>query len=178
MLFQNGDLKVRKLEDKDKFLLVKWLSDPTILEFYEGRDNPFTIEKVEKAFYPPEDDEVRCIVEFDDKDIGYIQFYPLDDKAKKDYGYVEEGVFGMDQFIGEAAYWNKGIGTLLVSSIVDYLTDEMKASKVVMDPRVSNTRAIRCYEKCGFKKVKILPEYELHEGIYEDCWLIEYVNKR
>ena len=88
MLFQSGNLKVRELEEKDKFLLIKWLSNPLVLEFYEGRDNPFNLEKVEKAFYPPEDDEVRCIVKFKDNDIGYIQFYPLDDEIKNDYGYL------------------------------------------------------------------------------------------
>ncbi len=174
MLLQKGSLKVRKLEDKDKLLLVKWLSNPLVLEFYEGRDNPFNLEKVEKAFYPPEDDEVRCIVEFKDNEIGYIQFYPLDDQSKVDYGYAEKNIFGMDQFIGEVEYWNKGIGKLLVSSIVDFLIEEKKAKRVVMDPRLRNTRAIKCYEKCGFKKVKILPKYELHEGEYQDCWLMEY----
>ena len=174
MLLQNGNLMIRKLEEKDKFLLIKWLSNPSILEFYEGRDNPFNLEKVEKAFYPPEDDEVRCIVEFEDHDIGYIQFYPLDEETKNDYGYVEDNIFGMDQFIGDVGYWNKGIGTLLVSSIVDFLTEEKKAKRVVMDPRSRNTRAIRCYEKCGLKKVKILPKHELHEGEYQDCWLMEY----
>ena len=176
MLLKNGNLKVRKLEEKDKVLLVKWLTNPMVLEFYEGRDNPFTLEKVEKAFYPPEDDEVRCIVEFEDKAIGYIQFYPLDTETKNDYGYFEESVFGTDQFIGEVEYWNKGIGKLLVTSIVDFLIEEKKANKVVMDPRKGNTRAIRCYEKCGFKKVKLLPEYALHEGEYHDCWLMEYHN--
>jgi aminoglycoside 6'-N-acetyltransferase len=174
MLLQNGNLKVRKLEEKDKLLLVKWLSNPLILEFYEGRDNPFDLEKVEKVFYPPEDGEVRCIVEFKDNDIGYVQFYPLDDATKYDYGYFEENVFGTDQFIGEVEYWNKGIGKLLVSSMVEYLIEEKKAKRVVMDPRSSNTRAIICYEKCGFQKVKLLPKYELHEGEYEDCWLMEY----
>ncbi|WP_078433691.1 GNAT family N-acetyltransferase [Metabacillus halosaccharovorans] len=174
MLFQNGNLKVRKLEEKDKYLLVKWLSNPLVLEYYEGRDNPFNLEKVEKGFYPPEDDEVRCIVEFNDNEIGYIQFYQLDDETKKDYGYFRENVYGTDQFIGEVEYWNKGIGTLLVSSMVHFLFEEKKAERVVMDPQLRNTRAIRCYEKCGFKKVKILPKNEFHEGEYQDCWLIEY----
>ena len=43
MLFQSGNLKVRELEEKDKFLLLKWLSNPLVLEFYEGRDNPFNL---------------------------------------------------------------------------------------------------------------------------------------
>ncbi|MGM0780074.1 MAG: GNAT family N-acetyltransferase [Bacillota bacterium] len=175
MLFQNGNLMIRKLEKKDKYLLVKWLSNPSVLEFYEGRDNPFDLEKVEKAFYPPEDDEVRCIVVLDGTEIGYIQFYQLDDETKNDYGYFGENVYGTDQFIGETGYWNKGIGTLLVSSMVAFLTEEKKAERVVMDPQSRNTRAIRCYEKCGFKKVKILPKNELHEGKYQDCWLMEYL---
>ena len=96
MLFQNGDLKVRKLEEKDQVLLVKWLSHPLVLEFYEGRDKPFDLGMVEKSFYPPEDDEVRCVVEFGGKEIGYIQFYPLDDETKMVYGYDADGVFGTD----------------------------------------------------------------------------------
>jgi aminoglycoside 6'-N-acetyltransferase len=174
VLFKNGHLKVRKLENNDKSLLARWLSDPRVLEFYEGRDNSFDLEKVEKIFYPPEDDEVRCIVEFDGNEIGYIQFYQLDDETKKDYGYFGENVYGTDQFIGEIEYWNKGIGRLLVSSMVQFLTEEKNAERVVMDPQTRNTRAIRCYEKSGFKKVKILPKNELHEGEYRDCWLIEY----
>lgn len=35
-------------------------------------------------------------------------------------------------------------------------------------------RAIRCYEACGFRKVKRLPAHELHEGQWKDCWLMEY----
>lgn len=174
MLIQNGNLKVRKLEKKDNHLLAKWLSDPSVLEFYEGRDNPFDLEKVNKVFYDPEDNEVKCIVEVDGNEIGYIQFYQLDDEEKKEYGYFNENVYGTDQFIGEVKYWNKGIGTLLVTSMVKFLVEHKKADRVVMDPQTRNTRAIKCYEKCGFKKVKILLNRELHEGEYQDCWLIEY----
>jgi aminoglycoside 6'-N-acetyltransferase len=174
MLFNNGNLKVRKLEKKDNVLLAKWLSDPSVLEFYEGRDNPFDLDKVNEVFYAPEDEEVKCIVEYEGNEIGYIQFYQLDNETKKEYGYLDKNVYGTDQFIGEIEYWNKGIGTLLVTSMIHFLTEEKKAEIIVMDPQTRNPRAIRCYEKCGFKKVKILPKNELHEGEYQDCWLIEY----
>lgn len=174
MLFQNGYLKVRKLAEMDKKLLVKWLSDPSVLEFYEGRDNPFDLERVNKIFYTSDDHTMKCIVEFKSEPIGYIQFYQLDDQTKTEYGYNEEDIYGTDQFIGEVKYWNKGIGTLLVTSMVEYLIKHKKASRIVMDPQTRNARAIKCYENCGFKKVKILPKRELHEGVYQDCWLIEY----
>ncbi|MFC3748301.1 GNAT family N-acetyltransferase [Paenibacillus sp. GCM10012306] len=174
MIVQNGSLAVRALEPRDNVLLVKWLSDPTVLEFYAGRDDPHDLDKVNAVFYAQEDDEVRCIIEYDAKEIGYIQFYPLDDETKREYGYEDEKIYGMDQFIGEVDYWNKGIGTLLITSMVKFLTGDRRADAVVMDPQTRNVRAIRCYEKCGFRKVKLLPKNELHEGEYQDCWLIEY----
>jgi aminoglycoside 6'-N-acetyltransferase len=174
MLFQNSDIMVRKLQRKDTILLAKWLSDPAILEFYEGRNNPFDLEKVNRVFFDSEDDAVQCIVEYVGKEIGYIQFYLLDDETMRVYGYEGENIYGMDQFIGEVDYWNKGVGTKLVTSMVNYLLQSKKATKVVMDPQTRNLRALKCYEKCGFKKVKLLPERELHEGVYQDCWLIEF----
>jgi len=43
-----------------------------------------------------------------------------------------------------------------------------RARKVVLDPHVTKPRAIRCYEKWGFRKVKLLPRHELHEGERRD----------
>jgi len=176
MLFQQEQLVVRELELSDKYLLAKWLSDPEILRYYEGRDNPFDVKKVEEEFFEEEDDATRCLIEFDGEPIGYIQFYEVDEEEKLTYVYGDsmELIYGMDQFIGESDYWNKGVGTLLVRSMVRYLIEERGADFIVMDPQTWNERAIRCYEKCGFEKVKMLPANEWHEGEYRDCWLIEY----
>ncbi len=170
ILFQNGKLKVRQLAEKDQSLLAKWLSDPAVLEFYEGRDNPFDVEKIKNQYYTSGDQISRCIVEWNEQEIGYIQYYELEEMKLE----VMERTYGTDQFIGEVEYWNQGIGTLLVSSMVKYLIETKKAKSIVMDPQTRNTRAIKCYQKCGFKKVRILPDHELHEGTYQDCWLIEY----
>jgi aminoglycoside 6'-N-acetyltransferase len=35
-----------------------------------------------------------------------------------------------------------------------------------------NTRAIRCYEKAGFQKVRLLPRNELRDGEWRDAWLM------
>ncbi|MFC4560154.1 GNAT family N-acetyltransferase [Virgibacillus kekensis] len=177
MLFQNRKLAVRKMKAKDRYIMAQWLSDPAVLEFYEGRDQPFTPEKIDEKFLNRDDGVTRCMVDYGGTNIGYIQFYPLDEEERKIYGYEDEYIFGIDQFIGKTSYWNMGIGTLLVKSMVRYLIVEKNAYRVVMDPQVRNPRALRCYEKCGFQKVKLLPKRELHEGLYEDCWLIEYNTK-
>jgi aminoglycoside 6'-N-acetyltransferase len=179
MLFQEETIKVRVLTEEDALLLTKWLSDKRVLEFYEGRDRPHDLELVRKHFFEDRDNISQCIIQYNEKDIGYIQFYPITDEEREKYGYIEENeeIYGMDQFIGEVDCWNKGIGSELVKATVHYILRERNANKIVMDPQAWNTRALRCYEKCGFIKKKYLEKHELHEGQYRDCWLIEYSGK-
>lgn len=174
IIFKNGDWLIRHVEESDQHLLVKWLRDPRVLEYYEGRDKPYDLEAVNLEFINVKDHIERCIIEYHSETIGYIQIYPLDADTQKIYGISGNDFYGMDQFIGEPSYWNKGIGTELVSLIADYLISVRKAEQVYMDPQLRNPRALRCYEKAGFKKVKLLPEHEWHEGKFQDCWLMVY----
>ncbi len=175
MFLQNGRLAIRELIEEDKQLMVKWLSDPEVLQYYEGRDRPADLAQVEEDFFGEAGDESRCLILYEKNPIGYVQFYPIGDEEREIYGYFDalNTIYGMDQFIGEVSYWNKGIGTQLVEMVVNYLFTDRKADRIVMDPQTWNERAIRCYEKSGFKKVKLLPKHEWHEGEYRDCWLIE-----
>ncbi|MCM3736802.1 acetyltransferase [Bacillus cytotoxicus] len=176
MLFQKKELSIRYVTENDVQTLSNWLLNPEVLRFYEGRDKPQSPQQVQERYISSsEDSNKKCIVEYKNEPIGYIQMYPLDLEWKSLYGYDErENVWEMDQFIGETAYWNRGIGTGLVQAIITYIVNELGAAAIAMDPRVRNERAIRCYEKCGFRKVKVLKEHELHEGVLEDCWMMEY----
>ncbi len=177
MLFENENIRVRLLQENDKRLLVKWLTNQLVLEFYEGRDNLFNLEKVNRSFYNQEKGIVRCVVEYDEQSIGYIQYYQINDDTSTIQDYPsQENIYGLDQFIGEPSYWNRGIGTKLVKAMVNYLMDVKNADRIIMDPQITNERAIKCYEKCGFRKIRILPKNELHEREYRDCWLMEYSN--
>jgi aminoglycoside 6'-N-acetyltransferase-1b/aminoglycoside 6'-N-acetyltransferase-2 len=44
----------------------------------------------------------------------------------------------------------------LVRTLVDLLFSDPRVSKVQTDPAPNNPRAIRCYEKAGFRKVEIV----------------------
>ncbi|WP_136604553.1 GNAT family N-acetyltransferase [Paenibacillus dokdonensis] len=177
IIFRQGELAVRSLTEEDAALLLKWLSDPRVLEFYGGRDRPYDMQLVIEHFYREDSDSVRNIVVYQDVPIGYIQYYEIGAEERVLYGYEEprERIFGMDQFIGEPGCWNRGIGTALIQAMVSYLHEEMQAERIVMDPQAWNHRAIHVYEKCGFVKKKLLPQHEWHEGVYRDCWLIELV---
>jgi aminoglycoside 6'-N-acetyltransferase len=179
MIFcKNDKLTVRDLEQKDKLLLVKWLSDSEVLKYYEGRNNPHDEKMVEESFYTEDIEKTRCIIEYLKSPIGYIQFYPLGKEQRVEYGYAnfKGNIFGTDQFIGETKYWGQGIGKELMKLIIEFLETVRGAQMIVLDPQAWNERAIKCYEKSGFKKVKLMPKHELHEGELKDCWLMEYVH--
>ncbi|MGH0425251.1 isochorismatase family protein [Bacillus pretiosus] len=167
MLFQKDNISIRYVIEEDAPIISKWLTDPEVLKYYEGRDNPQSVEMVLNHFiHNPNSHEKRCLIAFDAVPIGYIQMYPIDSEWKTLYGYEEsQNVWGMDQFIGEPTYWGKGIGTKLVQAAITYIMENTGAEAIAMDPNVNNERAIKCYEKYGFKKVKILKEHELHEAI-------------
>ena len=177
ILFASGELSVRRLEPGDAPLLVKWLSDPAVLEYYEGRDRPHNMALVLEHFFAEREGEVnRGIVQFKEQDVGYIQFYPAGAEEKEEYGYGDYAgrIYGMDQFIGEPLMWNQGIGSSLVGAMVKHLLEVEQADLIVMDPQCRNLRALRVYEKNGFVREKLLPEHEWHEGEWRDCWLIAY----
>lgn len=177
ILYHKKDLSVRNLEPEDAVLLVKWLSDPVVLEYYEGRDRPHDPAMVQEHFYEDTPEGmIRAIVCYGSEDIGYVQFYPIDDDERAEYGFTDfaGSIYGMDQFIGEPRLWNKGVGSQLVRETVIFLLEIKRADKIVMDPQSWNHRALRVYEKNGFVRKKLLPEHEWHEGEYKDCWLIEY----
>lgn len=176
VLYEYEHVTVRLLTEADAQLLLKWLTDPQVLEYYDGRDHPHDEKLVHKHFYERTMDITQCVVQFNGVDIGYIQYYPISADEIIEYGYAnfEGKIFGMDQFIGEVDYWNKGIGTALVQSMVQYLTHHEQVDKIVLDPQTWNARAIRVYEKCRFRKIKLLPKHEWHEGQLRDSWLMEY----
>jgi aminoglycoside 6'-N-acetyltransferase len=181
MIIKNDKIMIRQMQDEmhDYQLMAKWLTDEKILEFYEGRDNPFPLERIIETYKPQvigDDPVIPCLIYYEELPIGYIQYCLLDNLSERDrQAYCMDetnNVYAIDLFIGEANYWNQGIGTKILSALINYIFEELQADKIVIDPHLRNTRAIRCYEKCGFEKVKILPKHELHEGKYQDSWLM------
>ncbi len=177
ILGRAGDLLVRRLRDDphDYRLMARWLTDERVIQFYHGRDNPYPYQRVVQKYGPRargEDPEsvVACIIELAGRAIGYIQYCPAVAEAYE----LEDAAdtYAIDMFIGEPELWGTGVGSAALSALVYYIFEELGARRVVIDPHVDNQRAVRAYQKCGFRKVKLLPAHELHEGVWRDCWLM------
>ncbi|MGY3187803.1 GNAT family N-acetyltransferase [Lysinibacillus sp. TE18511] len=57
----------------------------------------------------------------------------------------DDGNYWIYRFMIDAHYQGRGHGKSAM---------KLDADVIILDPEISNKRAIRCYEKCGFSKVK------------------------
>lgn len=170
---QDGSLVLRHMEDTDVETMLRWLQDERLLKDYEGRDQHFDRTLVEKKFFSRKNEEkiTACVFEESGRPLGYLQFYPAD---PQEYGLEDaQTAYAADIFIGEIDWQGRGVGVRILQLAAAYLEKETEACRLVVDPRRENERAIRCYEKAGFRRVRVLPAHERHEGKWHDCVLME-----
>jgi aminoglycoside 6'-N-acetyltransferase len=177
MIFEDEKIKVRHLCDcvDDYSLFVKWLSDLDVCEFYEGRTRPFNYDMILEKFQKRAkgiDTVTVGIIEFNDIAIGFVQFYPIELGEYQENDVIDRSTYklsyGIDIVIGDKNYWNKGIGTNTMQLLSEFLLSKKNADILFIAPQTWNKRAIRCYEKSGFKKLKIIKNMELHDDEYKD----------
>lgn len=54
----NDNLRIRTLTEEDFPLMLKWLTDDRVLQFYGGRDKKYTLETLKEHYTEPWEDEV------------------------------------------------------------------------------------------------------------------------
>lgn len=64
----------------------------------------------------------------------------------------------------------KGIATKLLYYIFDFAKN-LNINKILLEVRISNTKAISLYEKCGFKKISLRKNY--YQSPTEDAIIME-----
>jgi aminoglycoside 6'-N-acetyltransferase len=57
-----------------------------------------------------------------------------------------------------------GLGGEAIRTLAKYLFDERGHHRLIIDPAVTNERAIRAYERIGFRRVGVMREYERGAG--------------
>ena len=55
---------LRLLEPSDAPLLLRWLKDPRVLEYWEGPHEVFTPGRIREEFYEAADPTTRCLVQY------------------------------------------------------------------------------------------------------------------
>ena len=136
----------RPLTAKDLPLLARWLAEPHVAEWW---DDPETA-LAEIAGHIDSISVEPLIVELAGRPIAYLQSY--DPHLEDDHPYQDQpfGTIGLDVTIGVPELVGIGHGSAIVAQFSDTLLEE-GAPRVVIDPHPTNLRAIRAYEKAGFR---------------------------
>ena len=134
--------------------LHEWMSRPHVAAVWAP--TPSEEELREDFLSHPEDRSFprAYIAYFDDEPIGFIQSYVA--ACAGDGWWPDErdpGVVGIDQFLADESRLNRGLGTAMVRAFVEKLFEDPTTTRVQTDPSPANARAIRCYEKAGFRRV-------------------------
>jgi RimJ/RimL family protein N-acetyltransferase len=132
-----------------------WLSRPHVAEWW-GKTP--TLAELEHEYEPRmlEASAVRPhIVLLDGVPIGYIQSYVA--MGSGDGWWPDEqdpGVRGIDQFLANADQLGRGLGPAMIRAFISQLFADPAVTRIQTDPSPKNTRAIRAYEKAGFRAVR------------------------
>lgn len=155
----NNNVELRAMTENDTDNIVRWRNNPKVTENFIIR-TPFTPESHLNWFHTRvQTGEVAQFIIVDTeagKDVGSVYLRDIDHKNQK-------GEYGI--FIGEDDCRGKGIGSAAARLILDYAFDELKLNRVFLRVFANNKRAIRSYEKAGFK----------YEGTFRDDVIIDGV---
>lgn len=152
------DLLIRLMKREDLDVMVKWINDQDVLEFYE--EPPSNLDLVTKKYGPRVEGKhyvVPCIVEYKNEPIGYIEFYEIRVEELEKYGYpINQNIYGIDQFIVETQLWGKGIGTSMIQLMLNYLRNNKGASRVLLEVKNIIIEQFQVIRNVVLGKLKIL----------------------
>ena len=150
-----------RVEDVEKY--TGWMNDFETTD-YTGRSSQiYTVENERKWLEGSIEDksnQIFGIVDLEnDKLIGNCGIYKIDSKNRT-------ATLGI--FIGDKEERNKGYGTETIKLLLDYGFNYLNLHEIQLDVMSFNERAIRCYEKAGFKQYGRRRESEYVNGKYYD----------
>ncbi|MGB3388034.1 MAG: GNAT family N-acetyltransferase [Pseudaminobacter sp.] len=138
----------RPVTRADLKLIRQWLARPHVAAWWGDAETEIGQigEHIDSISVEP------LIVELDGRPIAYLQSY--DPHLEDDHPYADQpfGTLGIDLTIGEPELTGIGHGSAIIRQFVRDLFDE-GAPRVIIDPDPTNARAIRAYEKAGFRPI-------------------------
>ncbi len=91
--------------------------------------------------YPSPTRHRFAVETLDGKHIGNCTYYDINETKSE----AELGIM-----IGNRDYWDKGYGADTVTTLVNYIFRQTNLNRIYLKTLDSNTRAQKCFTKCGF----------------------------
>jgi len=140
----------RDMTADDLPTIRRWLAAPHVREWWGDPAEQFAL--VSGDLDEPAMDQY--IVSTEGRAFGYLQCYDLT-AWNSGFGAQPEGTRGIDLFIGEADMIERGHGAALIRA---YVEGRLRGGtpRMVTDPDPKNVRALRAYEKAGFRRDRMV----------------------
>jgi RimJ/RimL family protein N-acetyltransferase len=156
------EVTFRQLTLSDLPMLREWLQRPHVAQWWGALPSMAEMREDVGPMTLPGARDQAFIASVDGRDIGYIQSYTVKDSGGGWWTDEQDpGARGIDQFLANADELGRGLGTRMVRAFVERLFSDAAVTRVQTDPDPQNPRAIRCYEKAGFRVWK---EVETPDG--------------
>ena len=138
-------VSLRKIKLSDKKYFARWWRDKELLRLTSGILKLISDKEVEKYFSVMigSTTDYHFMILVDKKVIGHIAL------AKRRNNWYETQIV-----IGEKQYWGKGYGTKAIKLLIKK-AKKLGISKIYLEVRPTNNRAIAAYENAGFVKMRI-----------------------
>jgi ribosomal-protein-alanine N-acetyltransferase len=153
---------LRPLEREDAPILVPWFNDPEVTRTLR-RYLPLALREeqdfIEKLGQNEHNLAVGIALRDSDRLIGGTGFHDMDFRNR-------HASFGI--LIGEKTEWGKGYGTEATSLMVGYAFETLNLNRVWLHVYEHNPKAVRVYEKVGFRREGVLRQDCYREGRYWD----------
>ncbi len=151
----------QKVTEEHKEIILKWFQEEHVKAFFYADGLKSTLNNLD-LFCEGIDNNGRYtfyhwIAFYDDIPFAFIMTSPLkgpyDSEDDYDKWYREgKKTVTLDLLIGNKAFLGKGLAHLMIQQFI--LSQYSDADFFIIDPELANTKAIRVYEKAGFKKAE------------------------
>jgi len=153
---------LRPVEREDLVHIRKWANDPQIRRL-TGEVRPMTAAAAERFFEKVNNDEDRVwfmvVLREDDRVIGeagLLRMFPA------------WRATDLSIILGEVDAWGQGYGTEAIKLLLDYAFGSLNFHRVAIGVVGFNERALRFYERVGFRREGVQRDGYYHGGRYHD----------
>lgn len=172
MLIESKRLVLRPVEMEDAEFLAGLINDPKVRDVLGAYSliAPVSIESERNwiAQANARDREAHVIIEVkrERRAIGILSVKDIDGRNSSAHLSI----------MIERQSWGKGYGSEAIKAAVSFLVERLNIHRIWLRVDEENHRAIRCYERCGFKFDGVLREDHFSNGIRKSSIIMSFLS--
>lgn len=148
---------IRPVTESDVAPLTRVLQQPDVARFWGRYDEPKFRGEVAQA-------SLAWTIEVDGAPAGYVQVWEENDP---DWRWVDIDIFLAPEHHG------RGIGPDAMREALGFCFEQRGHHRATLSTSVENERAVKAYEKLGFRRVGVMRKSSRYEGEWRDEFLME-----